>query len=188
MELCPPLYFGVVAIEKGAFASPSTRVANFSFISCRTNPKEPSPPDYLKPVMEGIIKGFVAVIDLFSFVNQCPCQAIRPHTDQSVAECIDSFFRTRTIFSSPFWKSRQVREHSANSKERSLSRTLLRTFHMEDLHWRARCYKLHTEESALRLVTRVTCYSDTPPTNSRTNILTGDTKKNLFSLWLVYFC
>ena len=27
----------------------------------------------------------------------------------------------------------------------------------------------------------------TLPTNSRTNILTGDTKKNLFSLWLVYF-
>ena len=46
----------------------------------------------------------------------------------------------------------------------------------------------HTEEPALRSVTRATCYSDTPPTNSRTNILTGDTKKNLFSLWLVYFC
>ena len=28
----------------------------------------------------------------------------------------------------------------------------------------------------------------TLPTNSRTNIPSGDTKKNLFSLWLVYFC
>ena len=41
----------------------------------------------------------------------------------------------------------------------------------------------HTKEPALRFVTRATCYSDTPPTNSRTNILSGDLQKNLFSLW-----
>ena len=29
MELRPPLHLGVVAIEKGAFGSPSTMVANF---------------------------------------------------------------------------------------------------------------------------------------------------------------
>ena len=28
-----PLHFGVVAIEKGAFGSPSTKVANFTFLS-----------------------------------------------------------------------------------------------------------------------------------------------------------
>ena len=31
MELRPPLHLGVVAIEKGAFESPSTQVANFTF-------------------------------------------------------------------------------------------------------------------------------------------------------------
>ncbi len=30
-ELRPPLHLGVVAIEKGAFGSPSTMVANFTF-------------------------------------------------------------------------------------------------------------------------------------------------------------
>ena len=29
----PPLYFGVVAIEKGAFESPSTMVTNFTLLS-----------------------------------------------------------------------------------------------------------------------------------------------------------
>ena len=32
MELRPPLHLGVVAIEKGAFGSPSTMVANFTYI------------------------------------------------------------------------------------------------------------------------------------------------------------
>ena len=31
MELRSPLHVGVVAIEKGAFESPSTKVANFTF-------------------------------------------------------------------------------------------------------------------------------------------------------------
>ena len=30
MEQCPPLYFGEVTIEKGAFELPSTKVANFT--------------------------------------------------------------------------------------------------------------------------------------------------------------
>ena len=66
----------------------------------------------------------VAVTDLFPLTNQCPRQAIQPHTDQSVAECIDSFFLSRTIFSGPFWKSRQVREHLVSSQDRPLSRPL----------------------------------------------------------------
>ena len=33
MEWHPLLHLGVVAIEKGAFGSPSTKVANFTFIS-----------------------------------------------------------------------------------------------------------------------------------------------------------
>ena len=34
---CPPLHPGVVAIEKGAFRSPSTKVANFSSIFTESN-------------------------------------------------------------------------------------------------------------------------------------------------------
>ena len=33
-EQCSPLHFGVVAIEKGAFGSPSTTVANFILFLC----------------------------------------------------------------------------------------------------------------------------------------------------------
>ena len=32
MELRPPPHQGVVAIEKGAFGSPSTKVANFTYL------------------------------------------------------------------------------------------------------------------------------------------------------------
>ena len=32
MELHPPIHFGVVAIEKEAFGSPSTKVANFTTV------------------------------------------------------------------------------------------------------------------------------------------------------------
>ena len=32
MEWHPPLHLGVVAIEKGAFGSPTTKVSNFTFI------------------------------------------------------------------------------------------------------------------------------------------------------------
>ena len=58
------------------------------------------------------MKECVAVTDLFPLANQCPRQAIRPHTDQPEAEHIDSFFLSRTIFSNPFLKARQVRERT----------------------------------------------------------------------------
>ena len=32
MEWCPPLHLDVVAIEKGAFRSLSTKVANFTYL------------------------------------------------------------------------------------------------------------------------------------------------------------
>ena len=32
MELSPPLHLGVIAIEKGAFGSPLTKVTNFTYI------------------------------------------------------------------------------------------------------------------------------------------------------------
>ena len=35
MEKHPPLHIGVVAIEKGAFGLPSTKVANFTYIYIR---------------------------------------------------------------------------------------------------------------------------------------------------------
>ena len=31
MEQCPPLHLSVVAIEKGAFKTPLTKVANFTY-------------------------------------------------------------------------------------------------------------------------------------------------------------
>ena len=31
MEWCPPLHLGVLAIEKGAFGSPTTKVGNFTY-------------------------------------------------------------------------------------------------------------------------------------------------------------
>ena len=37
-ELCPPLHLGVVAIEKGAFWSPSTTVTNFTNFTILFNP------------------------------------------------------------------------------------------------------------------------------------------------------
>ena len=69
----------------------------------------------------------VAVTDLFPLANQCLRQAIRPHTDQSGEERIDSFFPSRTIFPIPFWKPRQVREHG----RLSLKSTLLVAIHTQ---------------------------------------------------------
>ena len=37
MEWRPFIHFGIVAIEKGAFGSPSTMVANFTFIANTNN-------------------------------------------------------------------------------------------------------------------------------------------------------
>ena len=81
----------------------------------------------------------VAVTYVFPLANQCPRQAIRLHTDQSGAERIDSFFLSKTIFVALFGSRPTVRENPC-SKERPLSRPLLWTFHMEDLHRRAHCY------------------------------------------------
>ena len=132
---------------------------------------------------------YVAATDLFPLANQCPHQAIWPHTDQSGAERIDFFFLSRTIFSSLFRKSRQVREHLVSSQDRPLS-----LFCYGHSTWNP-----FTEEHAATSFThRRTSLAashtihllqwHTLPTNSRTHILTGDTKKNPFSLWLVYFC
>ena len=95
-------------------------------------------------------------------------------------------FSSLELFFSPFWKSRQVRERLVSSQDRPLSRLLLRTFHMEPLHWRTRCFTHRTSLAVSH--TSFLLQWHTLPTNLRTNILTGETKKNLFSLWLVYFC
>ena len=89
----------------------------------------------------------VAVSDLFPLADQCPGQGIRPLTDQAEAERIDSL----NYFSTPFWKSRLVREHLVSSQDRPVSRSLLRTFHMEKPS-RNNALQLasHTEEPALR--------------------------------------
>ena len=42
MELRPPLHLGVVAIEKGAFGLPLTKVANFTYV-CKEKKEENSP-------------------------------------------------------------------------------------------------------------------------------------------------
>ena len=65
----------------------------------------------------------------FSLENQCPRQAIRPHTDQSGAKRIGSIYLSRTFSFSPFWKSTQSEStRPAAKKDLSLSRPLLRTF------------------------------------------------------------
>ena len=66
---------------------------------------------------------YVAVTDLFSLANQCSRQEIRPHTDQSGAERIDSFFLSRTSFSSPFW-SRTQSESTWVAAKKDLSHVL----------------------------------------------------------------
>ena len=129
-----------------------------------------------------IRKGSVAVTDLLSLANQCPRQTIRPNTDQSGAERIDSIYRSRTFSSSPFWTSPQVREHPASSDERPLSRQLLWKIFTEDhaatsySHKRAVPAACHTSY----LLQWYTFYK------LENQHSTGDTKKNLFSLWLKF--
>ena len=118
-------------------------------------------------------KTVVAVTDLFSLANQCLCQAIWPHTDQSEAERIDPIYPSRTFSFSPFWKSLQSGSTRLAAKK-DLSPVLF------DGHSTWKIFTednaatsdthTHTKNPALRPVTRATCYSDTP-TNSRTNIL-----------------
>ena len=119
--------------------------------------------------------------------NQCPRQAIWPHSNQSGTERIDSFILSRTIFSSPFWKS-SVSESTRPAAKKDLSLVIsYGHWSVEDLHWRHTItfYQLHKRAS------HATCHTSyllhwTPSTNSRTNILSGDTKNNLFSLWLKF--
>ena len=119
-----------------------------------------------------------------------PHKAIRPLTeDNQWAERIDPFFLSRTIFSIPFWKSRQVREHLVSSQDRPPLRPLQQTFYMEELHWRHAATSFTHRRYSLEVShTSYLLQWQTLPINSRTNILTGDTKKNLSSPWLVYFC
>ena len=78
------------------------------------------------------------------------------------------------------WHPHIVREHLARSHNRPLSPSQKNT----------QLLASHAEEPALWSVTWATRYSDTHthtlPTNSKTNILTGDTKRDTFSLLLFY--
>ena len=90
------------------------------------------------------------------------------------------------FFLSLFGSRPTVREHLVSCQDRPLSRPLLRTFHIEELHWRT-SYS-HWRTSLAVSHTSYLLLWHTLPTNSRTNTLTGDTKRNLFLLELVYFC
>ena len=61
-------------------------------------------------------------IFLFSLVNQCPHQAIQPHTDQSAGRAHWFQYSLKELFfSSSFWKLSTSREYSASREERLLS-------------------------------------------------------------------
>ena len=80
----------------------------------------------------------VAVTDLFPLTNQCPCQAIWPHTDQSGTEHIDSFFLSRTFFLAPF------RSHDKSESPQLVAKKDLSPV----LSYRHPTWKIFTEEHA----------------------------------------
>ena len=84
----------------------------------------------------------VTVTDLFPFANQCPHQAIRLYTDTTNQRqnVLIPFFPLELFFLVLFGSRPVVREHLVSSQDRLLSRPLLRTFHMERILWRTRCY------------------------------------------------
>ena len=104
----------------------------------------------------------VAVTDLFSLANQCPRQTIRPHTDQPGAECIDSFFLSRIIFLALFGSHDKSKSTQLAAKK---DLSPMGIPHGRSSLKSALQLAAHTEEPALRPVTKATCYSDTPPTN-----------------------
>ena len=102
------------------------------------------------------------------------CESMPPLSNSAIHWPIarqDSFSLSRTIFSSPFGSRQPQIAPSSQPWQTSLA---------------------FTEEHAATGFTRVTRYSDTHthtlPTNSRTNILTSDTKRDTFSLLLFYTC
>ena len=62
MEKRSPLHLGVVAIEKGAFWSPSTMVANFTFLTSLTNIKTLSSIHSLAQHHELLIYEYITVV------------------------------------------------------------------------------------------------------------------------------
>ena len=105
-----------------------------------------------------------------------PHQAIRPHIGQSRAERILSS-SLELIFLALFGSRPTVREHVVSSQDRPLVSSATDIPHGTSTLKNTLLLASHTEEPALRPVTRATCYSDTIPTKSRTNILSGGTKK-----------
>ena len=76
----PPLHLGVVAIEKGAFGSPSTMVANFTFFITHTNTRTPPTHTHTLTItrqdsneIPTVFDCFFSIFDSFHFVN---CQII----------------------------------------------------------------------------------------------------------------
>ena len=89
----------------------------------------------------------VAATDLFPFANQCPRQAIWPYTDQSPGRAHWFLLSlSRTIFLVLLVVSRQPQSHDRPLTPSQKNTQLLAS---------------HTEEPALRSVTRTTHYSDT---------------------------
>ena len=96
------------------------------------------------------------------------------------AEHTDSIYLSRTFSSSPFWKSWQS-ESTQLAAKKDLSRVLSYGIPQGRSSLKITLLQpTHRKEPALRLVTGATCYSDTPFTNSRTNILPA-TPKRTFS-------
>ena len=92
-----------------------------------------------------------------------------------LAERINSFFLSRTIFSSPYFGVSTVREPWASSTNRPLSLHCY-WFHLEPHRWRTRCCQLHTrflqtkdqhkhqrhKRDTFSLLLLYTCYDNKP--------------------------
>ena len=92
-------------------------------------------------------------------------------TNQSTGRAHCFFLPLELFFQVPFGRADNLREQLANSPNRHLSHPQL-------------LIPLGTPS----LKNTLPLASDTLPTNSRTNILTGDTKRDTFSLSLLYTC
>ena len=117
---------------------------------------------------------YVAVTDLFPFPNQCARQAIRPLIDQSRQSALIPSSSQELFFLVPFLGSESTnREQLASNPNRHLSHPLLLI-----------PFGTPSLKNTLLLASSFTHTYYKP----RTNLLTGDTKRDAFSLSLLYAC
>ena len=89
------------------------------------------------------MKSPVAATDLFHLRINTPAKRFGHSLTNQLAERINSFFLSRTIFSNLFFDVSTDREQLASSTNRPLSHYCY-WFHLEPHRWRTRCCLLHT--------------------------------------------